>query len=173
MPMSDERSYPAGVPCWVDTDQPDVDPARRFYGDLFGWEFEDAVPAGAPGTYLIASLGGKDVAAIGPAESGAGAEWNTYIAVDDADAAAASVRAAGGTTILDPVDAGPGGRLAGCADPRGARFRLWQPRRRLGAQVVNAPGSTSAICTPATPGQPWSSTHRYSVGSSTTSASRR
>ena len=141
MPMSDERSYPAGVPCWVDTDQPEVDPARRFYGDLFGWEFEDAVPAGAPGTYLIASLGGKDVAAIGPAESGAGAEWNTYIAVDDADAAAASVRAAGGKTILDPVDAGPGGRLAGCANPRGARFRLWQPRRRLGAQVVNAPGS--------------------------------
>ena len=48
--MSDERSYPAGVPCWVDTDQPDVDPARRFYGDLFGWKFEDAVPAGAPGS---------------------------------------------------------------------------------------------------------------------------
>ena len=93
------------------------------------------------GCEVFHDLGGKDVAAIGPAESGAGAEWNTYIAVDDADAAAASVHAAGGTTILDPVDAGPGGRLAGCADPRGARFRLWQPRRRLGAQVVNAPGS--------------------------------
>ncbi|HET6735898.1 VOC family protein, partial [Mycobacterium sp.] len=32
-------------------------------------------------------------------------------------------------------------RLAGCVDPRGAHFRLWQPRRRLGAQVANAPGS--------------------------------
>jgi predicted enzyme related to lactoylglutathione lyase len=41
---------------------------------------------------------------------------------------------------IEPVDAGPGGRLAACVDPRGARFRLWQPRRRLGAQLVNALG---------------------------------
>jgi predicted enzyme related to lactoylglutathione lyase len=139
--MTDERSYPAGVPCWIDTDQPDVDTARRFYGGLFGWTFSDAIPADAPGTYLIASLGGRDVAAIGPSDGGAPAEWSTYIAVDDSDSVAASVRAAGGTVIMEPVDAGPGGRLAGCADPQGARFRLWQPRRRLGAQVVNAPGS--------------------------------
>src|SRR6185312_10156562 len=32
-------------------------------------------------------------------------------------------------------------RLAGCVDPQGARFRLWQPRWRLGAQLTNAPGS--------------------------------
>ena len=141
--MTDERSYPAGVPCWVDTEQPDINAARRFYEGLFGWTFTDAIPPEAPGTYLIASLGGADVAAIGPAEAGAGAEWNTYIAVEDADATAASVRAAGGTLDVDPVDAGPGGRLAACADPRGARFRLWQPRARLGAQLVNVPGSWS------------------------------
>jgi uncharacterized protein len=139
--MTDERSYPAGVPCWVDTDQPDVDAARDFYAGVFGWTFSDAVPTEAPGTYLIAALGGADVAAIGPAEGGAGAAWNTYIAVEDADAAAASVRGAGGTVTVEPADAGPAGRLAGCTDPRGAHFRLWQPRRRLGAQIVNAPGS--------------------------------
>jgi uncharacterized protein len=138
--MTDERSYPAGVPCWVDTDQPDVDAARDFYAGLFGWEFSDAIPADAPGTYLIATLDGAAAAAIGPADQ-ATAAWNTYIAVDDADVAATSVRAAGGTVTVEPVDAGPGGRLAGCTDPRGAHFRLWQPRRRLGAQVANAPGS--------------------------------
>jgi predicted enzyme related to lactoylglutathione lyase len=139
--MTDERSYPAGVPCWVDTDQSDVDAARDFYAGVFGWTFSDGVPTEAPGTYLIAALGGADVAAIGPAEGGAGAAWNTYIAVEDADAAAASVRGAGGTVTVEPADAGPAGRLAGCTDPRGAHFRLWQPRRRLGAQIVNAPGS--------------------------------
>jgi predicted enzyme related to lactoylglutathione lyase len=36
------------VPCWVDTEQPDPDAACRFYGELFGWTFEDAVPAQAP-----------------------------------------------------------------------------------------------------------------------------
>jgi hypothetical protein len=39
--MPDERTYPAGVPCWVDTDQPDVDAARHFYASLFGWELDD------------------------------------------------------------------------------------------------------------------------------------
>jgi predicted enzyme related to lactoylglutathione lyase len=139
--MADERSYPAGVTCWVDTEQPDVDAALHFYAGLFGWTFSDAVPADVPGTYLIASLGGADVAAIGPRQGDAPVEWITYIAVEDADAAAATVRAAGGSVTIEPVDAGPGGRLAGCVDPRGARFRLWQPRRRLGAQLTNAPGS--------------------------------
>lgn len=139
--MTDERSYPEGVPCWVDTEQPDVDAACHFYARLFGWTFSDAVPADAPGRYLIASLDGADVAAIGPTQGDTPVEWHTYIAAADADAAAASVRAAGGTVTLGPVDAGPGGRLAGCVDPRGARFRLWQPRRRLGAQLTNAPGS--------------------------------
>jgi len=139
--MTDERSYPEGVPCWVDTEQPDVHAARHFYANLFGWTFSDAMPADAPGKYLIASLDGADVAAIGPAQGDMPVEWNTYIAAADADAAAASVCAAGGTVTLEPVDAGPGGRLAGCVDPQGARFRLWQPRRRPGAQLTNAPGS--------------------------------
>jgi predicted enzyme related to lactoylglutathione lyase len=117
-----------------------VDAARHFYAGLFGWTFSEAIPADVPGTYLIATLDGADVAAIGPADDAA-ATWNTYIAVDDADAVSASVRAAGGTVTVEPADAGPGGRLAGCADPRGAHFRLWQPRRRLGAQVVNVSGS--------------------------------
>ena len=33
--MTDERSYPAGVTCWVDTEQPDVDAARDFYASPF------------------------------------------------------------------------------------------------------------------------------------------
>ncbi|HKY65583.1 MAG TPA: VOC family protein, partial [Acidimicrobiales bacterium] len=36
---------------------------------------------------------------------------------------------------------GPGGRAASIVDPAGAAFRLWQPRRRLGAQVANVPGA--------------------------------
>jgi predicted enzyme related to lactoylglutathione lyase len=48
---------------------------------------------------------------------------------------------AGGAVTSGPADAGPGGRQAGCTDPRGAHFKLWQPRRRLGAQLVNVPGT--------------------------------
>lgn len=136
--VTDQRRYPAGVPCWVDVELPDPAAGARFYEALFGWQFTEAVPPGAPDAYLIATLDGHDVAAVGP---GDGAGWNTYIACDDADATAATVAAAGGRIVAPPEDAGPGGRTATCADPGGGVFRLWQARRRLGAQVVNVPNA--------------------------------
>jgi uncharacterized protein len=135
-----QRTYPHGVTCWIDTEQPDLDAAGHFYRGLFGWTLTDAMPPDAPGSYLIAALDGQDVAALGPAPGGT-ATWNTYVAVDDADATAAAVPEAGGAVVAAPADAGPGGRAATCTDPAGAEFRLWQARRRLGAQLTNAPGS--------------------------------
>jgi uncharacterized protein len=98
------------------------------------------MPPGAPGSYLIATLDGQDVAAIAPG-SGDTAARNTYVAVDDADATAAAVTAAGGTVVSPPQDAGPAGRSATCLDPLGTEFRLWQAGRRLGAQLTNSPGT--------------------------------
>jgi predicted enzyme related to lactoylglutathione lyase len=135
------RTYPQGVTCWVDTEQPDPRAAAEFYGALFGWEFENVMPPDAPAVYLIATLGGQDVAAIGSGAAQHVPAWNTYIAVDDADELAQAVVRAGGGVLAAPEDAGPGGRSATCADPEGAPFRLWQARRRLGAQAVNVPGS--------------------------------
>ena len=136
------KTYPHGVPCWVDTVAHDLDEARRFYTGLFDWTYTDAIPADAPGNYLIATIGGEDVAAIAsPDSDDETVAWRTYIAVDDADATAKAVEAARGTVALGPVDAGPGGRQAVCVDPRGAEFRLWQARKRLGAQLINAPGA--------------------------------
>ena len=139
--VTETRTYPHGVPCWVDTAAIDLDGARRFYSGLFDWTFQDAIPADAPGNYLIATVGGQDVAAIAPAESGEQIAWHTYIAVDDVDATTKALSEAGGTVTVDPVDAGPGGRQAGIRSPRGADFRLWQARNRPGAQLVNAPGT--------------------------------
>ncbi|HST83152.1 MAG TPA: VOC family protein [Kineosporiaceae bacterium] len=134
-----QRSYPPGVPCWVDTEQPDPEAATSFYGGLFGWTFQEVMPPGAPGSYLIAQLDDRDVAAIGSGTEAA--SWNTYIAVADADASASAVTSTGGAVLFGPEDAGPGGRTATCLDPAGAEFRLWQARRRLGAQIANLPGA--------------------------------
>ena len=138
--MPEPRTYPPGVTCWVDTEQPDVEAAARFYAELFGWTLTNALPPDAPGSYFIATLAGQDVAAIGSGSSGS-PTWNTYVAVENADATAAAVLAVGGKVVSDPQDAGPGGRTATCTDPAGAEFRLWQARRRLGAQLVNTPGA--------------------------------
>jgi predicted enzyme related to lactoylglutathione lyase len=133
-----ERTYPPGVPCWIDLEPADPDAACRFYGTLLGWTFDDAVPPGGDEHYLIASLDGQTVGAIGMPGSGT---WNTYIAVDDTDRVAAAGAAAGGQLVDPPVEAGPGGRRATLADPAGAQFRLWQPRARPGSQVANVPGA--------------------------------
>ena len=137
--MSQPRTYPNGVPSWVDIEQPDPDAAQSFYGRLFGWSFETVSPTKVP-FYAVATVdGGADVAGLGAAADTA-AVWNTYVAVDDADATAARIWAAGGEVSTEPVDVGEAGRLAVCRDPAGAEFRLWQARGRRGAQRVNAPG---------------------------------
>ena len=133
--MAQQRTYPHGVTSWIDVEQPDVEAAGVFYAGLFGWQITAAGPAGSS---RIATLDGQDVAGIGPAATAA---WNTYVAVDDADATAAAVPAHGGVVVSAPQDAGPAGRAATCLDPAGAEFRLWQAGRRPGAQRVNLPGA--------------------------------
>jgi predicted enzyme related to lactoylglutathione lyase len=141
--MSDEDRYIPGVPCWIDTTQPDPDAAVSFYGDLFGWEFEDIMPPGSTDKYYVARLPGGDVAAVASQPEGAppAAVWNSYVWVEDADETAAKVRAAGGSVLVEPNDAGDWGRMAVFADPAGAPFCVWQAKEHRGAAVVNKPGS--------------------------------
>ncbi len=141
--MLNRTDYPAGVPCWIDSAQPDPQAATRFYGELFGWEFEDRVPADAPAQYFIAVLDGGVVGAIGSEreDSPPTPAWSTYVAVDSADETADRVRRAGGDVITEPFDVFDAGRTAVFSDPQGAVFSVWQPGQRKGAEVVNAPGS--------------------------------
>lgn len=141
--MSPQDRYIPGVPCWVDSTQPDPEAAVAFYGDLLGWEFYDVMPSDAPGRYFVARLGGGDVAAVGSLPEGAAptAAWNTYVWVQDADETAAQVRAAGGAVLTEPYDVGDSGRMAVFADPGGAPFSVWQAQEHRGAAVVNEAGS--------------------------------
>ena len=72
--MPERDGYIPGVPCWVDTSQPDPEAAVDFYGGLFGWEFEDVMPPGSAGKYFIARLRGGDVAAVGSHPRGRAAD---------------------------------------------------------------------------------------------------
>src|SRR3954471_5217170 len=116
--MPERDGYIPGVPCWIDTSQPDPEAAVDFYRGLFGWEFEDVMPPDAPGKYFIGRIRGGDVAAVGSQGEGAPpqAVWNTYIWVDSADEAAAKVREAGGQVVLEPFDVMDAGRMAVCTD---------------------------------------------------------
>jgi predicted enzyme related to lactoylglutathione lyase len=146
--MSERERYPAGVPCWVDTMQPDVQRALDFYGSLFGWEFAGPgpMPGDPPGRYFVARLRGRDVAGIGsqPGRGGpAPAAWTTYVRVESAEDAAAAARRAGGAVREGPLEVAPAGRMAVLADPAGALLCAWEAGAREGAQVVNEPRAWS------------------------------
>ena len=125
--MRERDGYIPGVPCWVDTTQPDPEAAVDFYSGLFGWEFEDVMPPGSEGKYFIARLRGGDVAAVGSIPAGAPpiAMWNTYIWVDSADETASKVRDAGGN------------------GPDGAVRRLRTPAAWPSSPIPRAPCSAS------------------------------
>jgi hypothetical protein len=143
--MAQRDGYIPGVPCWVDTNQPDPEAAVSFYRGLFGWEIEDVMPADAPGSYFTARIRGGAVAAIGSIPEGAPPvpAWNTYIWTESADDTASKVTLAGGTSLMAPFDVFDAGRMGVFADPEGAVFSVWQARRHKGAQVVNEAGSVN------------------------------
>ncbi len=141
--MSERDGYIPGVPCWVDTNQTDPAKAAAFYRGLFGWELEESMPEGAPGSYLTARLHGGEVGAVSSMPEGGSPApvWNVYIWVDDADAAAKRVGEAGGSVLAEPFDIPGAGRMAILADTEGAVFSVWQAREHRGSKVVNEHGA--------------------------------
>ena len=141
--MGYRTEYPPGVPCWVDTMQPDPAAATAFYGGLLGWEFDD-------GEYRTARLSGRRVAGVGHAPPGSPAFWATYVRVESLDTALARAADAGGSVLVGPTGFGADGTAAAVADPTGVAIGLWEPAARAGAEVVNEPGAwaMSALHTP-------------------------
>ena len=144
--MPERTEYAPGTPSWVDLQTPDQAAAKSFYGELFGWKFDDAPIEGAPGVvYSMASVNGKSVGAIAPLDPqqmpGVPPHWNTYVTVSDVESATATIAPAGGTVIAPPFDVMDAGRMSVVQDPTGAIFNLWQPKNNIGAELVNEPGA--------------------------------
>jgi len=143
--MPPRTSYAEGTPNWVDLQATDQEAAKSFYGQLFGWQFDDT-PMGEGLYYSMARKGDGVVAAIAPqsadmAAQGAPPMWNTYIAVADVDAAAARAEKAGGKVMMPPFDVMDAGRMTFVIDPSGAAVGLWQAKEHIGATVVNESGA--------------------------------
>src|SRR3954465_11334429 len=67
--MTDRTVFAPGVPCWVDTWQPDAATAASFYAALMGWETEIPTWDAAGPRYVMCRRDGRDVAAIGEGPS--------------------------------------------------------------------------------------------------------
>src|SRR5215210_254586 len=140
--MPEMTTHRPGTPCW--TDNPSSNPKRsaEFYGALFGWEAEEVMPEDAQASYRMFRKNGKDVGATGSKpDPSFPTVWQTYFAVEDADATADKVRGTGGTVVMEPFDVFDSGRMAVFQDPQGAFFSVWQAKEMGGAQLVGETGS--------------------------------
>ncbi|MFF0732112.1 VOC family protein [Streptomyces chartreusis] len=130
-----------GTPCWVSLMVHGLAATQEFYGALFGWEFRPGPQQLGP--YVRALLDGREVAGIGqlPPDRHLPVAWTPYLASNDVDLTADTVRLCGGTVGVGPLDAAEAGRMAICSDPSGAVFGIWQTAAHLGTAITGVPGT--------------------------------
>jgi predicted enzyme related to lactoylglutathione lyase len=107
----------SGEPSHVELGVPDVEKARRFWGELFDWKFDQTRNGAAVETGGIAA--GLHADPEGP-------EVLAFFAVDDLDAAAKRIVELGGTVGEGGDESASGRYLYFCRDDQGVPFGLHQ-----------------------------------------------
>lgn len=122
-----DTTFRNGQPCWIDLSVPNSGKRTAicgFYSALFGWTFE--VGGAESGYYSIAQIEGKPVAGIGEMAD-TPSYWTTYLSTADLGTAVETVKANGGTQVIEPMQVFDIGHFAVCQDAVGATVGLWQP----------------------------------------------
>ena len=110
---------------WRDLLTNDPAASQRFYGELFGWEFERSGPAYTLIRHNGQLIGGMvDTMALNNRDNIS--QWVPIMSVSDIDAAVAKFRAVDGEIEAPPTDVGPRGTLAVVRDAEGALLGLLQ-----------------------------------------------
>jgi predicted enzyme related to lactoylglutathione lyase len=128
-PPAAETRPGQGDVAWHELYAADVETAKTFYFDLFGWRAtEPAFDMGPMGRYHMFgrsfSLGGM----MNKGPEIPAPHWRLYFRVADVNAGAERVTAAGGAILDGPMEVPGGDRIVQCADPQGAGFSLHQTR---------------------------------------------
>ncbi|HEX8772259.1 MAG TPA: VOC family protein [Pyrinomonadaceae bacterium] len=114
-----------GTFCWNELATTNLEGARKFYTELFGWKLKESEAAGMIYTEIVA--GGQEVGGMyqmGPEYGDATSHWMAYVAVDDVDAKAKQVEELGGKVCVQPTDIPNVGRFCVINDPAGATLSL-------------------------------------------------
>ena len=137
--MTQVTKHEPGTFCWIELATPDRKKSVEFYKNVFGWTTRDT-PISNDEIYSVAQKNGKDVGGIYENKE-APPNWLSYVCVTSADDAAKKAESLGGGLMMPPFDVMDLGRMSLIVDPQGAPFAVWQPKKHIGAGVVNEPGS--------------------------------
>jgi len=133
--------YSPGRFCWIELAARDRQVAERFYSGLFGWTTRD-IPMGEQGVYVMFQKNGRDIGAMWETAEHPPA-WTSYISIANVDDATETAKRLGATVLGGPLDVMDAGRMAYLADPQGAPFALWEPKKHAGADLLYEP---STLC---------------------------
>ncbi len=143
-PMPIITNHKPGSFCWFELGTTDQEAAKKFYGSLFGWSADD-MPMGPDGNYTMFKLDGRVVAAGytvgGQMAPNVPPHWALYVAVQNADGAAARIEAIGGKLLKPAFDVFDAGRMAVASDPTGAVFMVWQANKNSGTGLTGVDGT--------------------------------
>ena len=109
-----------GALAWNDLITPDPETAERFYGDLFGWTFQEMPGSGG---YRVITNGERSNGGVFPNPDVPQPAWLPYFGIEDIDGLLAELDGLGGRLFNGPVEV-PAGRFAVLADPQGAMFAV-------------------------------------------------
>jgi len=113
---------------WNELGTPDLDQAKAFYAQHFGFEFNNSMPMGPAGDYCFIDHHGKVLGAIMPQQDlAARTQWVPYFGVPSATAAKAAIEANGGTVRAGPHEVPGGEWVVVATDPQGAAFGVVGP----------------------------------------------
>ena len=132
---------------WIELMTSDLKAAETFYGSVLGLDAKDA---GGGMNYTLLQKGEIRYAGMMavPQEAkamGAKPAWLGYVAVDDCDASAKAIRAAGGKIFREPSDVPGMLRFAVVADPHGAAFMIMTPIGAAPPGGMPAPDSQGTV----------------------------
>jgi len=117
-----------GTFCWNELATTNLEAAKKFYTELFGWKLKESQAAGMIYNEIVAAgreIGGMyQMGAECGDTSDAPSHWMSYIAVDDVDAKAKQVEELGGKVCVPPTDIPNVGRFCVINDPTGATLSL-------------------------------------------------
>ena len=111
-----------GALIWSEAAVDDVEPAKSFYGQVFGFSFTELPEMGG---YTTFATTGDPLGGISRHEPGVPKGWSTCFGVASADTAVAAVESAGGKTLM-PAQDSQYGRFAVLEDPGGAPFSIME-----------------------------------------------
>jgi hypothetical protein len=101
---------------------PDLEAAKRFYGELFGWTFRESSASGVTYVEFAAQGDVQGGMMASPSNGDIPPHWMGYVAVADVDASAKAAAEAGGKVLVSPTDIPNVGRFAIILDPQGGAF---------------------------------------------------